>query len=221
VTCLRGAPTPSAVPGHRTSFRTVVAAGCGEWLLREVSRVAQLPRPASEHVRSLHNSPPALRDSDCSRSRPDLDAACRDQRIFDVHPLVFCRPDCGRHRPGVRTCASFRAAQLIHTPQVRELLGGQLDHCTLRLPNSCASDTACVSGHTLTRRHSWRVLHPRSRLHRRKADPPREAHSLPVKNVFASRPNLHPMRGHIQQVCVADGWRRRLASHLRFQQPLF
>lgn len=142
VTCLRGAPTPPAVPGHRTSFRAVVAAGCGEWLLREVSRVAQLPRPASEHVRSLHNSPPALRDSHCSRSRPDLDAACRDQRIFDVHPLVFCRPDCGRHRPGVRTCASFRAAQPIHTPQVRELLGGQLDHCTLRLPNSCASDTA-------------------------------------------------------------------------------
>jgi hypothetical protein len=98
VTCLRGAPTPLALPGHRTTFRAVVAAGCGEWLLREVSRVAQLPRPASEQAPSFNNSPPALRDSHCSRSRPDLDAACRDQRIFDVHPLVFCRPDCGRHR---------------------------------------------------------------------------------------------------------------------------
>src|SRR5918994_4909127 len=77
VTCLTGAPTPPAVPGHRTSFRAVLAAGCGEWLLREVSRVAQLPRPASEQAPSFNNSPPALRDSDCSRSRPDLDAACR------------------------------------------------------------------------------------------------------------------------------------------------
>jgi hypothetical protein len=45
--------------------------------------------------------------------------------------------------------------------------------------------------------------------------------ALPVQNVFASRSDLHPMRSHIQQVRVAHGGRWRLASHLRFQQPLF
>jgi hypothetical protein len=45
--------------------------------------------------------------------------------------------------------------------------------------------------------------------------------ALPVQNVFASRSNLHPMRGHIQQVRVADGGRWRLTPHVRFQQPLF